>query len=150
MTLVRNKKARLTYEIQETLEAGIELHGFEVKSLKNGRGSLDGAYVILRGNESFLVNAYVPPYQPANTPAGYDAYRPRRLLLTKKELAHLVGFERQKGLTIVPISFYNKHGKIKLEIAVARGKKKYDKRETIKRREAERETQRAMKEKRGH
>jgi len=147
MALIRNKKARLAYAIEETLEAGIELHGFEVKSLKNGRGSLDGAYINLRGEEAFLVNAHIPPFQPANTPDDYDPYRLRRLLLNKRELAHLAGFERQKGLTIVPLSLYNKGGKIKVEIAVARGKKKHDKRETIKRREAEREARRALKSK---
>ena len=144
MALIQNKKAYFNYEILEKFEAGIELLGFEVKSLKGKRGSLEGAYTIIRGDEIFLVNMHIPPYQPANTPKDYDPYRLRRLLLNKKEISRLVGLEKQKGLTMIPISVYNKHGKIKIEIAIVRGKKKHDKRETIKKKEAKRDIARAM------
>jgi len=145
MALIQNKKAYFNYELLEKIEAGIELLGFEVKSLKLGRGSLDGAYVIIRDMEVFLIKAHIPPYQPSNTPKEYDPYRERRLLLNKKEIEQLIGFEKQKGLTIVPFSVYNKRGIIKVEIAVARGKKKYDKREAIKKRDTERDIGRKLK-----
>ena len=145
MALIQNKKVRLNYEIAETFEAGMELFGFEVKSLRGKQGSLDGAHIIVRGSEAFLVSATIPPYQPANTPKDYDPARNRRLLLTKKEIARLYGFEKQKGLTIVPISVYNKGSKIKIEIGVAKGKKKYDKRETIKKKDTERDLKRSLK-----
>ena len=145
MALIKNKKAYFNYEILEKFEAGIKLLGFEVKSIKQGHGSLRGAYAIIKESEIFLVNAYIPPYQPANAPKDHDPYRERRLLLNKKEIARLVGFEKQKGLTIVPLSMYNKRGKIKVEIAVARGKKKHDKREVIKKRDMEREIGRKLK-----
>ncbi len=144
--LIENKKARFNYELQDKLEAGIELLGFEVKALRAKQGSLEGAYVIVRGNEAFLVNSFISPYQPKNTPKDYDPRRNRKVLLTKKEVAELAGAESQKGLTIVPISVYNKGRKIKVELAVARGKKKYDKREAIKKRDSEREVRREMKE----
>lgn len=145
MTLVQNKKVRLNYEITESFEAGMELFGFEVKSLRKKQGSLDGAHIIIRGGEAFLVGATIPPYQAANTPADYDQVRNRRLLLTKKEILKLSNFEKQKGLTIVPISVYNKGSKIKLEIGIAKGKKKHDKRETIKRKDTERDLKRSLK-----
>lgn len=142
MPLIQNKKAHFNYEILEKIEAGIELLGFEVKSLKNGQGSLEGSHVTVRGNEAFVVNMQIPPYQPGNTPKEYDPLRIRRLLLTKKEIERFGKEEAQKGLTIVPISVYNKGSKIKVEIAVVRGKKKFDKRETIKKRDTERELRR--------
>lgn len=144
MSLVQNKKVLFDYEILEKFEAGLKLHGFEVKSLRNGQGSLRGAYIIVRGGEAFVIGMNVPPYQPANAPKEYDPNRPRKLLLNKKEIATLVGFEKQKGLTIVPLSVYNKNSKLKLEIVVGRGKKKYDKRETIKRRDTERDIGRRL------
>lgn len=143
--LIENRKAKFNYELREKLEAGIELLGFEVKSLRKKQGSLDGAYAIVRGGEAFLVNAFIPPYQPKNTPQNYDPRRVRKLLLTKKEIAELAGAESKKGLAIIPITMYNKGRKIKIGIAIARGKKKYDKRETIKRRETEREIKRTLK-----
>lgn len=146
MSLIRNKKAVFNYEILEKFEAGIQLRGFEVKSLKSGQGSLEGSYVIVRGGEAFLVGANIPPFQPANTPKNYDPLHTRKLLLTKKELDVFAGKEKQAGLTIVPISVYNKRNHLKLEIGIARGKKKYDKRETIKKRDMEREMYRTLKE----
>lgn len=127
------------------MEAGIELLGFEVKSLKKGQGSLESTHVTVRGNEVFVINMQIPPYQPANTPKDYDPIRNRRLLLTKKEIDQLKGEESQKGLTIVPLSVYNKGRKLKIEIAIVRGKKKYDKRESIKKRDTEREIRRSLK-----
>lgn len=144
--LIENRKVRFNYDLREKFEAGIELFGFEVKALRQKQGSLDGAYVIVRGSEAFLVNAYIPPYQPKNTPKEYDPRRARKLLLTKKEIGELAAAESKKGLTVVPVSVYNKGRKIKVEIAIARGKKKYDKRETIKRRDIEREMRRELKE----
>ncbi|MEX0933899.1 MAG: SsrA-binding protein SmpB [Candidatus Paceibacterota bacterium] len=145
MALVSNKKVYFDFEIIEKIEAGIELLGFEVKSLKGGHGSLAGSYVIIRGGEAFLVGATIPPYQAGNTPSGYDEARPRKLLLNKREIDELVGAEKGKGLTLVPLSLYNKGGKIKIEIAVARGKKKHDKREAIKKRDTERDIGRTLK-----
>ena len=145
MALILNKKAHFNYELMETFEAGISLLGQEVKSLKKNQGSILGAHVIVRGGEAYIVGMHIPPYQPNNTPKDYDPDRTRRLLLTKKELNELTGAEAQKGLTIVPISVYSKGRKLKLQIAIARGKKKYDKRETLKKRAAEREIARTLK-----
>ena len=143
--LLENRKAKLNYEFLERFDAGIELLGHEVKSLRQKTGSLEGAYAIVRGNEAYLVNAYIPAYQPKNTPKSYDERRPRKLLLTRKEIHDLAKAEAKKGLTIVPVILYNKGRKLKVELAIARGKKKFDKRETIKRRETEREMRREMK-----
>lgn len=119
--------------------------GFEVKTVKKNRGDLTGAHISVRGGEVFLLNANLPPYQPANTPADYDPLRNRVLLLSKKEISRLAGLEAQKGLTIIPLSMYSKGRKIKVEIAIVRGKKKYDKRETLKKKTAKREMAREMK-----
>ncbi len=143
--LIKNKKSRFNYELKDTFEAGIVLEGFEVKSLKNNRGSLLGSYVIIRGGEAFLVEAEIPPFQLANAPSDYNPRRPRKLLLKKKEIAKLAEFEKNKSLTLIPISLYNKGRNIKLEFAVAVGKKKSDKREAIKSREADREINRTLK-----
>jgi len=145
-SLLHNKKTYFNYEIRETFSAGIQLRGFEVKALKTKQGgSLDGSHIIIQKGEAYLVGAHIPPYQPANTPTDYNSRRPRKLLLTKKELNKILVAHQTKGLTIVPISMYNKHNKIKVDIAIARGKKKYDKRETIKKRDAERDIAREMK-----
>lgn len=143
--LIDNRKAFFNYEILETYEAGIKLLGHEVKALKNGKGSLSGSYVVARGGEVFLIGAEISPYQPKNTPKEYDPKRTRKLLLNSKEMRQLSDKENERGLTIVPLSLYNKKGKLKLEIAVCRGKKKFDKRETIKKRETDREIRRTLK-----
>jgi SsrA-binding protein len=143
--LIENKKAGLNYEWLETYETGIELLGGEVKSLKGKQGSLEGARVIIRGGEAYLVGAFVPPYQPNNIIGEYDPYRTRRLLLTKKELAELATRGEQRGLTIVPLSVYNKSRFLKVKIAVARGKKKFDKREDLKKKESKRDIARDLK-----
>ncbi|OGI75654.1 SsrA-binding protein [Candidatus Nomurabacteria bacterium RIFCSPHIGHO2_02_FULL_42_19] len=140
-----NRKARFNYEVLEKYEAGIELFGTEVKSVRGGQMSLEGAFVIVRGGEAYLINANVPSYQPKNAPKDYDPLRNRKLLLTKKEISTLSGSEKNKSLTIVPISVYNKGRKIKVEIALVKGKKKYDKRESIKKRDTDREIRREYK-----
>ncbi|MAF59345.1 MAG: SsrA-binding protein SmpB [Candidatus Pacebacteria bacterium] len=145
--LVKNKKVGLNYELLSTYEAGLELFGYEVKSLRAKNASLEGARVTVRGGEAYLLNATISPYQPLNTPDSYEPDRPRRLLLNKKEIAELEGFESKKGLTIVPISVYSKGRNLKLSIAVARGKKKHDKRETLKKRDAKRDMERTLKSK---
>ena len=143
--LAENKKAYFDYEVLEKLEAGIVLIGQEVKSIKLGRMNLAGSYVVLRNQELFLIGAKVPPYQPKNTPTDYNPERSRKLLLRKAEIKHLIGKVKEKGLTLIPLKVYTKGDKIKLEFAAAKGKKKSDKRELIKRRETEREIQRELK-----
>jgi len=145
MSLLVNKRIRFDYEILEKVEAGLDLFGFEVKTLRAGRGSLKGAHIIIRGNEGFLVGANIPAYQQANAPKDFDPKRPRRLLLSQKEIAHLTGSEKQKGLTIVPLSVYNKGRFLKMETAIVRGKKQHDKRETLKKRDDERTMRRSLK-----
>lgn len=145
MPLITNKKAYFNYEILDKIEAGIELLGFEVKALKASQGSLEGAYIGVRGKEVFVINMQIPPYQPGNTPKEYEPTRTRRLLITKKEIERLSKEESQKGLTIIPVSVYNKGKRLKLEIAIVRGKKKYDKRESIKKRDTDREMRRDLK-----
>ena len=140
-----NRKVRFNYEVVEKYEAGIELIGTEVKSVRAGKVSLEGAFVIVRGGECFLINANIQPYQEKNAPKDYDPLRNRKLLLTKKEIAELAGNEKNKSLTIMPISMYNKNRKIKIEIAVVKGKRKADKRESIKKRETDIEIRREYK-----
>ncbi len=145
--LISNRKASFNYEFLEHFEAGIELNGAEVKSLRAGRGSLDGAYIVVRGREVWLEKMTIPPYQPGNIAGGNSeasSDRPRKLLLTQVEISRLanVGTGSAKGLTIVPISVYNKARKLKVEIVLARGKKKFDKRETLKKRDTERQIRR--------
>lgn len=140
-----NRKVRFDYEILETYEAGIELLGFEVKSIKSGRAGLAGSFAVVKGSELFLINASIPPFQPKNAAADYDPARSRRLLLHKSEIKELVGKVVQKGLTLVPLKMYNKHSRIKVLIGLARHKKKGDKREIIKKRETKREIDRVMK-----
>jgi len=145
VNLIEHKKARFDYETLEEFEAGIELLGHEVKSLRGKHGKLEGSHVIVRGGEAYIVGMSIPPYQPANVDKEYDPERSRRLLLTKKELATISAAEGQKGLTIVPISVYNKGQKLKVRIAVARGRKKYDKRDVLKKRDTKRDIERTLK-----
>lgn len=148
MERIKNKKALFNYEVLETFEAGISLFGHEVKAIKSGRLNFTGSYISLRGGEAFLVGASISPYQMSNLKGrdeNYEQTRPRKLLLSKKELKELSQTEHQKGLTIVPISMYNKGNKIKLEIGIVRGKKRADKRETLKKRDADREINRTLK-----
>jgi SsrA-binding protein len=145
MNLIENKKVGFDYEILETIEAGLELLGFEVKSLRQGQGSLKGARVVARGGEAYLVGATIPAWQVKNAPKSYDPERTRRLLLNRKEIAQISSAEGEKGLTIVPINVYNKGRNLKLSIAIARGKKKEDKRHSIRAREEKRRIQRTLK-----
>ncbi len=144
-TYVRNKKATFNYEILETFEAGVVLNGYEVKAIRAGKATLVGAYVILRDGEAYLKGATISYYQEANTPKEYDPERERKLLLSRKEITKLEKELNTAGLTIVPISWYSKKNKIKLEIALVRGKKKADKRETIKKRDTKRMIDRLLK-----
>lgn len=144
-TYTDNRRARFDFEFLDTFEAGLVLFGHEVKSIRAGKAKLDGSYVVVRGGEAYLVGASIAPFQPVNTPKEYDPERPRKLLLNKKELARLSRETETARLTAVPIKLYNKSGKIKLEIALARGKKKADKRENIKERDTKRDIERTLK-----
>ncbi len=144
-TFVENRQAHFRHEIMETLDAGLELLGHEVKAIKAGLASLAGAYVIVRGGEAFLSGATITAYQPANIAEDYDPIRLRRLLLTKKEIAELANIEAKKGLTIIPLKLYSKGRSIKLSLGVARGRKGHDKREHIKQREVDRDIRRTLK-----
>lgn len=143
-----NKKARFDYELLENYEAGIELTGPEVKSIKQGHISLKEAFIATRNNEAYLTNAHVSPYNPA-THNNSEPRRSRKLLLKRDELNNLISKSQASGLTIVPVKIYLKRGLVKLEIALARGKKLHDKRETLKRRDIERDAQREVKDFRG-
>lgn len=143
--LLENRKVFFDYEVLETFEAGLELLGWEVKSLKNKRGNVAGSRAIIRGGEIFLVGLDIPPYQPSNMPKEFEKERTIKLLLKKKEINHLEGKLSQKGLTIVPLKLYTKNGKIKTDLALVKGKKKFEKRESIKKREAKREIDRTIK-----
>lgn len=142
--MLENKKARLRFQVLETYSAGIELSGAETKSLRSKHGSLEGARVIVRGGEAYLVGATIPPYQAKNTPESYDPERSRRLLLKKSEIAELAEGESKKGLTIVPLEVYNNRY-IKVRVALVKGKGKADKREDLKKRDAKREAERVLK-----
>lgn len=143
--LAENRKARFDYEILERFEAGMVLIGQEVKSIKSGRMSLKGSYVTLKNEEPYLIGANIPPYQPKNASPDYEPEKPRKLLLNKSEIKHLIGKTKEKGLTLVPLKVYTKKGKIKLEFGTAKGRKKSDKRELIKKRETERDIDRELK-----
>ena len=143
--LSENKKAYFNYQILEKYEAGIALNGQEVKSIKLGRINLMGSYVIIRDREVYLLGANVPAYQPKNAPSDYDSQRTRKLLLRKPEIDYLFGKSQQKGLTMIPLKVYTNNGKIKVEFGLGKGKKMFDKRETIKKRETEKEMRRELK-----
>ena len=143
--IAENRKAYFNYKILEKFEAGISLIGQEVKSIKMRGVNLAGSYVVLKDGEEFWIGAKISPYQPKNAPLDYNPERSRKLLLKKSEIKYLTGKAKQKGLTLVPLKVYTKKGKIKLEFGVAKGKKKFDKRELIKKREAEKEIKRELK-----
>ncbi len=145
-SLAQNKKARFDYEILETYEAGIVLSGQETKSAKAGQVSLNGAYVVVDNRRNLnLLNATISAYKMAGSLPNYNPTRSRRLLLHKKEIEYLAGKIQQQGLTLIPLSLYTQHNKIKVEIGIAKGKKKYDKRETIRKREDDRQIRRLLK-----
>jgi len=145
--ITKNKKALHNYEILEKLEAGIVLTGQEVKSTKQGHIRLQGSHVRIQNGEAWLHHAHISKYRHAGNLPDYDPERERKLLLHKKELKYLIGKTKEKGLTITPISVYTKRNKIKVEIAVARGRKTKDKREVIKKREIKRKIHRALRKK---
>lgn len=139
-----NPKARFDYEILDTLEAGLVLEGQEVKSVRKNQASIKGSYVKIIGGEGFLIGATISPYQPENLNYKYDPQRTRKLLLSKKELLDLSARADSSGTTLVPIKLYGKRNRIKLLVGIARGKKKYDKRETIKKKDIARARQRGL------
>ncbi len=141
---LRNKKATFDYALEETYECGIELLGTEVKSIKKQQGSLTGAYVAVLGGELYLLGAHIPPWQEKNITPDYDPYRSRKLLVHKKELLTLTKAGETKGLTLIPLSLYGKAGRIKAQIAIARGKKVFDKRETLKKKAVTRDIEREL------
>jgi SsrA-binding protein len=138
-----NRKARHEYEILETFEAGMVLVGSEVKSLRDGRANLKDSYARVDHGEVFLLNAHISPYAAANR-FGHEPERTRKLLLRRQEIDKLTGKVNERGLTLVPLKIYFKNGRAKVELGLGRGKKAYDKRESIKRREMEREADRAI------
>jgi SsrA-binding protein len=142
--IATNRKAYFQYEILEKFEAGLSLLGSEVKSLREGRANLSDAYAIIRNHEAFLLNCHISPYSHAG-PFNHDPIRTRKLLLHHHEIDKLLGKTQEKGLTLIPLRLYFKKGKAKAELGLAKGKKLYDKRESIKRRELDREVGKAMK-----
>lgn len=142
--LIENKKAKMRYTLLEDYSAGIELLGSETKSLRNKHGSLEGARVVVRGGEAYLIGMTIPPYQGGSKTEEYDAERPRKLLLSKREIATLADAESKKGLTIVPFEVYNNRY-VKVRIGVVRGKTKVDHREDLKKKDADREASRVLK-----
>lgn len=142
--ICENRKARHDYVIEDVLEAGLALKGSEVKSLRAGRANLKDSYADIRDHEVYLVGTHISPYDPASH-LNHDPERERKLLLHKKEIGRLVGKVNERGLTLIPLKMYFKRGKAKVELALAKGKRSYDKRETIKRKEAQREMERAIK-----
>jgi SsrA-binding protein len=146
-TLTTNKKALHNYHVQEKFEAGVVLTGAEVKSVKGGQINLLGSYISARDNALWLINCHISPYKMASTQQSYNPTHDRKLLLKRKEISSLTGTLTAKGLTVLPISVYTKGSLIKLEIGICRGKKQYDKRETIKKRDTDRSMRRLMRNK---
>jgi SsrA-binding protein len=145
--LAINKRAHFNYEILEKYEAGLVLFGHEVKSIKTGHVSLKESFVTIHGHELYLTNAHIPLYVHAGKVANYDPTRPRKLLVKKTELKRLVGQARTEGLTLVPVRMYTKRRLIKLELGLGKGKKKFDKREKIRKREDEKRISQSLKQK---
>jgi len=139
-----NRKARHDFEIQERIEAGIALIGSEVKSLRDGKANLRDSYARIQNNELWLHNVHISPYEPASQ-FGHEPLRPRKLLLHRKEIDRLGGKVRERGLTLVPLRLYFKNGRAKVELALARGKKRHDRRDTLRERAVRREIDRALK-----
>ena len=148
MKSIINKQARFNYEILNRYEAGLVLRGYEVKSLKDGHANLRGAYISLKPTpkpELWLVKAHVSRYKCAGAMPNYDPERPRKLLIKKKELSSIIGKMEQKGLTLIPIKMYTIRNLVKLEFALARGKKKYEKKADMKKKDVETEIRRTLK-----
>lgn len=143
-TLAYNKRAVFDYEIFDTMEAGLSLLGTEVKSVRTGNISLRGAFITLHNDEAFLTNATIPPWQVKNTPPDYDPTRPRKLLLKRSELHELAGARTTRGLTVIPLRVYNRRGRLKLQIGLARGKRKFEKREAKREHDIHRDVERVL------
>jgi SsrA-binding protein len=139
-----NRQARFDYHLEDSFEAGVVLQGTEVKSLRDGRANLKDSYAAVDGGEVYLYDCHISPYSNGGY-ANHEPKRPRKLLLHKKEIRRLVGKTQERGLTLIPLKLYFLRGKAKVELALARGKKLYDKREDMKRRDADREIERAFK-----
>lgn len=145
--IATNRRARHEYFIEETFEAGVVLKGTEVKSLRRGKGNLNDSYAQIKEGEVYLYNCHISPYDFGNR-YNHDPLRPRKLLLHKAEIRRLMGKIKEKGFTLVPLAMYfDRNNRVKIELALARGKKLYDKRDDLVRRDAEREMARAVKEK---
>ena len=144
-TIALNKKARFDYHLEEKFEAGMALEGWEVKSMRAGRAQLKESYVIIRNGELFLFGAHISPMTSASTHTVHDPTRMRKLLLKRKEISQLIGSVERQGYALVAVALYWKHGRAKLEIALAKGKKQHDKRSSIKDREWKRDKERMMK-----
>lgn len=145
--VARNRKAKFEYQLGDTFEAGLELRGTEIKSIRAGQVSLSEAYIRTNGKQAWLVGAHIAPYEQASV-FNHEPDRERRLLLHKKEIKTLWDGIRIKGMTIVPTILYLKNGRAKVEIALAKGKRQYDKRQDIKKRDMDREVHRAMNDRR--
>ncbi len=143
--LAKNRRASFDYELIKKYEAGLVLKGVEVKSIKAGQASLKGSFVTVHQENLYLTNANIPPYKFSGNLKNYDPTVSRKLLLRKKEISYLLGKSKTEGLTMIPLSLYTVRGKVKLGFALAKGKKKYDKRETLKKRTAQREIDRKIK-----
>ncbi|MCG6136606.1 MULTISPECIES: SsrA-binding protein SmpB [Nostocaceae] len=140
-----NRQARYLYEILETYEAGVELTGTEVKSIRAGRVNLQDGYALIRDGEAWLINVHISPYNASGQYFNHEPRRTRKLLLHRQEIRKLIGTVEQQGLTLVPLKMYLKRGWVKVSIALGKGKKLHDKRESLKRRQDQRDIQRAMK-----
>jgi SsrA-binding protein len=143
--VAQNKKVWHDYIVEETLEAGIVLVGTEVKSIRMSKVNLKDSYIVIKKGEAFLYNMHISPYEKGNI-FNKDPMRTRKLLLHKKEISRLVGYVQQKGMTLVPIKVYFKRCRVKIEVGIAKGKKTYDKRQDIAKRDAKREIERKLKE----
>lgn len=143
-TIAQNRKARHDFDILETIEAGIVLKGTEIKSIRRGQINLSDGFAGFNGDELFLYNVHISPFKEGNQ-FNHDPLRTRKLLLKRKELNRLIGFAQEQGQTIVPLKVYIKNGVAKILLGLARGKKVYDKRESLKRKDQERDIQRALK-----
>ncbi len=142
--ICKNRKAHFNFEIDDSFEAGIALLGSEVKSLRSGRANLSDSYAKFKGGELFLVDAHISPYDQANR-ENHDPLRDRKLLIHKREMKKLFGKVTERGFSLIPLKLYFKDGKVKVELALARGKKSFDKREAIKKKEQRRELERLIK-----
>lgn len=142
--IAKNKLANFNYFLDEKFEAGLKLMGSEIKSIRNGRVSINEAYVTFKNGEAFITNMHISVYEQANR-FNHQETRPRKLLLHKKEILRLMGKTNEQGYTVIPVMLYIKDGLAKVEIALARGKKNYDKREDLKRKDQDRRTQKILK-----